>query len=157
MNNELSNKYFVSTNGTQWEDVTSKWNGVKILSIEGFNEKGEAVNIYNEQWINSQQEDFLVAGNNVIRKNVDINITIIVSRRYANGVIDEQSVFDQVVDYMCDNGAIYVKSMYTDKIAKAACIKGFKPTTQKLHRGDKSYILATIPLHLLDKPASVNS
>ena len=162
---ELANKYFVSTDGTQWEDVTTKWNGVKILAINGFNEKGEAINIYNEQWVNSQTEDFMVTTqvteNNVtrdvvIRKNVDLTVTFIVSRRYASSVIDEQSVYDSVVSYMCDNGYFYIKSAYTNKSAKVSCLKGFKPTTQKLHRGTASYILTTVTLHTLDVPTSTS-
>ena len=158
MAQELTNKYFVSTNGTTWEDVTTKWNGVKILSIDGFNERGEAVNIYAEQWQTSQNEDFMVtsANGSVIRKNVDLTVTFIVSRRYASSVIDEQSVYDSVVSYMCDNGAFYIKSAYTNKYAKVACLKSFKPTSQKLNRGKASYILTTVTLHTLDVPTSTS-
>lgn len=155
---ELANKYFVSTNGTTWEDVTTKWNGVKILAIDGFNEKGDAINIYSEQWQTSQNEDFMVtsANGSVVRKNVDLTVTFIVSRRYASSVIDEQSVYDSVVSYMCDNGYFYIKSAYTNKSAKVSCLKGFKPTAQKLQRGTASYILTTVTLHTLDVPSSTS-
>lgn len=156
MTQDLSNKYFVSTDGTSWEDVTTKWNGVKVLSITDMNAKGEAVNVYSEQWINSQTEDFMVTTKDsqqndvIIRKNVDINLTFIVSRRYAGTRINEQLLYDEIVSYMCDRGSFYIKSAYTNKYAKVACLKSFKPTTEKLNRGERSYILATIPLHVLD-------
>lgn len=161
---ELVGKYYVSTNGTSWEDVTTKWNGLKVLAINGMNERGESVNVYDEQWIDSQLEDFLVTKqttvNNVtrdvvIRKNVDIKLTFIVSRKYASTLISEQTVYDDFVSYVCDNGAFYIKSLYTNKSAKVACLKGFEPTTEKLNRGDKSYILATVTLHTLDKATSL--
>ena len=61
-NTELSNKYFVRKNTTDnWEDITTKFNGVKVLSIDGFNERGEAHNVYHEQWVSETKEDFLVA------------------------------------------------------------------------------------------------
>ena len=163
MSQELTGKYYVSTNGTSWEDVTTKWNGVRILAINGFNERGDTVNVYNEQWINSQTEDFLVTTkvteNNVtrdviIRKNVDLTVTFIVGRRYASTTINEETVYNSIVSYMCDNGYFYIKSTYTNKYAKVACLKSFKPTTEKLNRGNKSYILATITLHTLDAPST---
>ena len=163
MANNIVNKYFVSTNGTSWEDVTTKWDGMNVLSLTDMNSKGEAVNIYNEQWINSQQEDIMVTTKDshqndvVIRKNIDINLTFIVGRRYASTTIDEQVVYDDVVNYMCNKGFFYVKSLYTRKYAKVACLKSFNPTTTKLNRGDRSYILATIPLHVLDVITSTSA
>lgn len=157
--NDLVNKYFVrKTSTAAWEDITTKFDGVKVLSIDGFNERGEAVNVYNNQWVNSQKEDFLVTttdgeGNDVIvRENVDLSLTFIVSRRYANSAIDEQTTYDNIVSYLCDNGDFYIKSAYVNKQAHVICTKSFKPTTQKLHRAENSYILATIPLHCLEKP-----
>lgn len=160
-NTNLSNKYFVrKTSAAAWEDITTKFDGVKVLSIDGFNERGEEVNVYNEQWVNSQTEDFMVTttdvqGNDVIiRKNIDLSLSFIVSRRYANGAIDEQTTYDNIVSYLCDNGDFYIKSAYVNKSAHVICLKSFKPTTQKLNRGKNSYILATITLHCLDAPTT---
>ena len=162
MNNNLKGKYFVrrKTNAS-WEDITTKFDGVKVLSIEGFNEIGDAVNVYTEQWIDEQAEDFLVVtqdngGNDVIiRQNVDLRMTFIVSRRYAANVIDEETVYNTVVDYFTKHGGLYIKSVYPNKVAHVVCLKGFAPTTEKLHRGERSYILTTITLHCLDEPTNV--
>lgn len=162
MANELSNKYFVRKSTTDaWEDITTKFAGCKILKMDGFNELGDAVNVYNEQWVGSQTEDFLVTtqdgqGNNVIvRKNVDIQMTLIISRRYSPN-IDEQTVFDSVADYFCGHGDLYIKSAYVNKQAHVICLKAVKPTAQDLHRGNRSYILATVELHTLEKPTTVS-
>ena len=158
MAKDLSNKYFVKRQESDsWQDVTTLFDGIKILSIKGFNEEGESVNVYSEQWINSQTEDFLVTTKDendndvVIRKNVDLEMTFIAGSRYsANGNVDTQTVYDSFKDYICKHGDFYIKSSYSGKYAHVVCLKGIKPTTEKLHRGNNSYIMATATLHTLD-------
>ena len=91
MNNDLKGIYFArnTTNG-QFTDITNLVDGVRVLSVTGFYDKGEPVNIYTAQWVNSQNEDFMIAhpNNTVIRKNVDIEITFIIHQKYAVGNID---------------------------------------------------------------------
>lgn len=160
MVNDLSNKYFVKRQESDsWQDVTMLFDGIKILSTKGFNEEGESVNVYSEQWVNSQTEDFLVTTKDendndvVIRKNVDLEMTFIVGTRYsANKNIDTQSVYNAFKDYICKHGDFYIKSAYSGKYAHVVCLKGVKPTTEKLHRGNNSYILATATLHTLEPP-----
>lgn len=162
MASDLTNKYFVKKNiNKKWIDVTQGFIGVNILKISGMNEQGEAVNVYNEQWITSQKEDFLVTqtdklGNDVvIRKNVDISVTFIVGKRY--GSLDTQEVHDEFINFMCNQGDIYIKSAYTGKIVHVICLKGYKPTVEKLQRGNNSFIMGTIEYHLLDSPENVVS
>lgn len=158
MANDLSNKYFVKRQESDsWQDVTTLFDGIKILSIKGFNEEGESVNVYSEQWVNSQTEDFLVTTKDendndvVIRKNVDLEMTFIAGSRYsASGNVDTQTVYDLFKDYICKHGDFYIKSLYSGKYAHVVCLKGLKPTTEKLHRGNNSYIMATATLHTLD-------
>lgn len=158
MANNLSNKYFVKRQESDsWQDVTTLFDGIKILSIKGFNEEGESVNVYSEQWVNSQTEDFLVTTKDendndvVIRKNVDLEMTFIAGSRYsASGNVDTQNVYDLFKDYICKHGDFYIKSSYSGKYAHVVCLKGLKPTTEKLHRGNNSYIMATATLHTLD-------
>ena len=77
--NDLSGKYFVRKSASSaWEDVTTKFSGVKILSIDGFNEIGDAKNIYTAQWVDTQDEDYVLAGNSVVRANTDLSVTFIV-------------------------------------------------------------------------------
>ena len=78
-NSSLVGRYYVrKTPSGTWEDLTTKFGGLRVLTISGLNAVGEAINIYTEQWLDSQAEDFLVTTqdqqNNdvVIRKNVDI-------------------------------------------------------------------------------------
>lgn len=151
--NNLKGKYFVRKDeNSSWEDITTKFSGVKVLSASGFNELGETTNVYCEQWVNSQREDFHVAGDSVIRKNADLRLTFICGERY--GASDTQATHDDFVEYMCNQGDLYLKSEYVGKYAHVVCTKAYKPTTEKLHRGKDSYIMGTIELHILDKVMS---
>lgn len=117
------------------------------------NEKGEAVNVFTQQWVGSQKEDYQLVGDKVIRANVDLEMTFVCGTRYSsNANVDTQQVYDSFSSYICDNGDFYIKTAYNDKIAHVVCLKGVKPTTQKLHRGVNSYIMATATLHCLDAP-----
>ena len=160
--NASSGKYFVKRSlGDSYQDVTTLFDGISILSLSGFDEVGDSVNIFTQQFVDSQTEDFLVTkveqGHDVvIRKNIDIALTFIVGRRYTNKLISERLVYDAFVDYVT-NGDFYIKSVYANKEAHVICLKGFKPTAVKLNRGWGSYIMATIELHTLDNPNTVDS
>lgn len=153
----LQNKYFVRKSASAaWEDVVSMYDGVRVLSISGFNEKGKALNVYTAQWVDSQTEDFQIVSDSatpvVIRENANLEVTFIVSKKYASNAIDVQTQHDNFVAYMT-NGDLYVKSAYTNKEVRCVCLESYKPTTEKLHRGMMSYIIGTIKLHMLDVPS----
>lgn len=159
--NNSANRYFVknTSNGT-FADITTLFDGVAVLKLDGMLAKGKPVNIYTAQWIDSQQEDFLITtldGSNnpvVIRENVDLELTFIVRRKYATGAIDVQSVHDSFVSYMTDSD-VWLKSSYVgNKYVHCVCLKEYKPTTVKLQRGNDSYIIGTITFHTLDAPTS---
>ena len=163
MSNDLTGKYFVRKNASAaWEDVTTKWTGIKVLAVDGFNELGEAINVFKQQWIDGT-EDITVTeqdgqGNDVIRRaNVDLKLTFIVSRRYAPTEINEKTVYDNVINYMCKTGEFYIKSVYTGMQANVINLKAVKPTAQKLNRGKNSYIMATIELHCKSTPTTFNT
>lgn len=157
----LRNKYFIRRNADDyWDDVTEKFDGVKILSISGFDDVGDAVNVFTQQWVESQREDMMVTtqddeGNDVIiRENVDLSLTFIVGARYSScGRADTQYVYDCFRDYICNHGSFQLMSAYyNNKVVDVVCLKGFSPTTVKLNRGVNSYILATATLHCIDAP-----
>ena len=159
MANNLYSKYYVKNteNGT-FTDIATLFSGVAILKVDGLNAKGEPINIYNAQWQNSQREDFMItnfdeSGNPVvIRKNTDIDITFIVRQKYANSQIDVLTQHDAFVNYMT-NSDVWIKSKYYGgKQVHCICLKEYKPSAQKLFRGDNSYIMGTITLHSLDSP-----
>ena len=160
MANNLYSKYYVKNteNGT-FTDIATLFSGVAILKVDGLNAKGEPINIYNAQWQNSQREDFMItnfdeSGNPVvIRKNTDIDITFIVRQKYANSQIDVLTQHDAFVNYMT-NSDVWIKSKYYGgKQVHCICLKEYKPSAQKLFRGDNSYMMGTITLHSLDKPS----
>ena len=174
---DLTEKYYHSSNGTTWVDFTTH-SGVRVLSIDGFGEIGDAVNVYTEQWVDSEIEDYMCTTKKteqgttidaVVRKNVDINLTFIVSQRYADAHIDIQQTYDDMIATLCYSGAIYLKSTYVNKIAYVVCLKAVKPTIVRLQRGEyrtneqnqverwdiDSYIMATIPFHCLKPPYKI--
>ena len=157
--NSSANRYFVknTSNGT-FADITVLFNGVAVLKLDGMLAKGKPVNIYTAQWIDSQQEDFMIttldSNNNpvVIRENVDLELTFIVRQKYATSTINVQSVHDNFVDYMTGSD-VWLKSSYVgNKYVHCVCLKEYKPTTVRLGRGNDSYIMGTITLHSIDAP-----
>ena len=157
--NHSSNRFFAkNTESGTFQDITTMFDGVAVLKLDGMLAKGEPVNVYTAQWIDSQQEDFMITtldGNDnpvVVRKNVDLELTFIVRQKYATGTIDVQTVHDNFVDYITGSD-VWLKSSYVgNKYVHCVCLKDYKPTTVKLGRGDNSYIMGTITLHCLDAP-----
>lgn len=153
------NTYFTkNSESASWEDITSKFDGVRILKMDGFLAKGKPINIFTQQWQSNQKEDFLITtldDNNrpvVIRENVNIEITFIVRQKYASNTIDVQTVHDNFVAYMT-NSDVWLKSSYLgNKYVHCVCLNEYKPTTINLERGDNSYMMGTITLHTLDAP-----
>ena len=158
--NYSKNRFFVkNTQSGTFQDITTLFNGVAVLKLDGMLAKGEPVNVYTAQWIDSQQEDFMITtldnSDNpvVIRKNVDLELTFIVRQKYATGTIDVQTVHDNFVDYITGSD-VWLKSSYVgNKYVHCVCLKEYKPTIVKLGRGDNSYIMGTITLHCLDAPS----
>lgn len=159
--NHSSNRFFAkNTESGTFQDITTMFDGVAVLKLDGMLAKGEPVNVYTAQWVNSQQEDFMIttldSNDNpvVVRKNVDLELTFIVRQKYATGTIDVQTVHDNFVDYITGSD-VWLKSSYVgNKYVHCVCLKEYKPTTVKLGRGDNSYIMGTITLHCLDAPTS---
>jgi len=157
--NHSSNRFFAkNTESGTFQDITTMFDGVAVLKLDGMLVKGEPVNVYTAQWIDSQQEDFMITtldGSDnpvVVRKNVDLELTFIVRQKYATGTIDVQTVHDSFVDYITGSD-VWLKSSYVgNKYVHCVCLKEYKPTTVKLGRGDNSYIMGTITLHCLDAP-----
>lgn len=159
MANESKNRFYAkNTINGNFTDITTLFDGVAVLKLDGVNAKGKPINIFTEQYLNSQKEDFLITtvdnlGNPVvIRENVDIDITFIVMKKYATNQnnFDVLSVHDAFVAYMT-NSDVWLKTAYSgNKIAHCICLKEYKPTTVKLQRGDKSYMMGTITLHTLE-------
>lgn len=157
--NYSKNRFFVkNTQNGSFQDITTMFDGVAVLKLDGMLAKGEPINIFTQQWLSNQKEDFLIttldSSDNpvVVRKNVDLELTFIVRQKYAAGTIDVQTVHDNFVDYITGSD-IWLKSSYVgNKYVHCVCLKEYKPTTVKLGRGDNSYIMGTITLHCLDAP-----
>lgn len=153
------NTYFIkNSESASWEDITSKFDGVRILKMDGLLAKGKPINIFTQQWLSNQKEDFMITtlddNNNpvVIRENVDIELTFIIRQKYAANTIDVQSVHDSFVDYMTGSD-IWLKSAYIgNKYVRCVCLSEYKPTTVQLQRGGNSYIIGTIKFHTIDSP-----
>lgn len=158
----IEKEYLVKRGTQEYTPISELFNGVRILNVNGFTSTGAPKNIYTAAWINSQAEDYMVTlqesreGEDydvVIRDNTDIEITFIVGDKYADTDIDVRVTHDAFIAYMTD-GALYVKSNYTDRAMKVVCLKEYKPTLVRLKRQAKNnYITGTITLHALDTRA----
>lgn len=160
MAKQIKNGYFLkNTANGSYTDVTTLFDGVSILAVEGFDSRGKALNIYTAQWVNSQTEDFMITtldGNNnpvVVRENVDLKVVFCVGQRYANAAIDTQTVYDSFVNYMTGSD-VWIASRYVGKQVHCVALDKVDPKTIKLHRGENTYILGELPLHTLEKPTS---
>lgn len=158
MNSSSERYYIKNAESDSFVDITTLFDGVAVLKVDGLLAKGKAVNIYTAQWINEQEEDFVIplTGDSetpiVIRENVDIEITFIIRQKYATSTINVLSVHDTFVDYMT-NSDIWIKSSYVgNKSVHCVCLNDYSPTTVNLERGENSYIMGTITLHCLDAP-----
>lgn len=153
MNNELIGVYYIkNTQNGNFQDITSLFDGVRVLAVEGVAQKGKAVNVYNEQWMDSQDEDFMITTNNgiIIRENVDIQVTFLVHNRYASDTIDVKTQHDLFVNYLTQTD-VWIRTAYQNNvIAHCVCIDGYEPTTMKLKRNENTdYALGTIKLHCI--------
>lgn len=156
MAKKITNKYSVkNTANGSFVDVTTLFDGVNILAVEGFDAKGKALNVYVEQWITGGT-DFMITSNNgqIVRENVSIKVVFIVGQRYANSTIDTQTVYDSFVNYMT-NTDVWIKSSYVGKQVHCVCVEKVEPKTIKLHRGGNSYILDEIQLNTLESSSTV--
>lgn len=163
--NNSNNRYFVkNTLNGSFVDITTQFQGVAVLMLKGMLDLGKPVNIFTQQWIDEQTEDFMITttdGNNnpvVIRENVDIELTFIVRKKYASSNaqlgFNVLNTHDTFVDYMTKSD-IWLKTSYIgNKYVHCVCISDYKPTTIKLDRGDNSYIMGTITFHTLEAPKS---
>lgn len=154
MNNDLRGAYYIKNteNGT-FQDITTMFDGVRVLEVKGVAEKGKAVNVYHEQWIDSDKEDFLITSNNgiIVRENVDIEVTFLVHQRYASDNIDVKTQHDLFVKYLTDKD-VWIRTGYQNNVvAHCVCLDAYEPTTMKLQRNESAnYALGTIKLHCLE-------
>ena len=127
MEQDLTGKYLLKQQSEEeYEDVTTLFDGVRILQVSGMNSLGEAINVYNEQWVDGST-DFVIASTDgkIKRKNITIEVVFVVSERYAsNAGIDTQEQYDAFIDYMTESD-IYIKSLYTDKTVHCFATRSF--------------------------------
>jgi hypothetical protein len=149
---DIATKYYVRRGDQQFATIASLFGGVRILKIGGMTGVGSAKNIYTASWVDSQTEDYMVAGDSVVRENVDLDITFIVSNKY--GATDVRQRHDAFIAYMTD-GELYLKSDYTGRTMRCVCLKDYKPTTEHLKRAGSTndYIIGTLSLHTIDNRA----
>lgn len=161
MDNGLKNLYFVKNDKdvADFKDVTELFDGVRILSCTDFCAKGKPINVYSEQWINSQEEDFMITTldslNNpvVIRENIDIDVTFAVRQKYASGRINVMAQHDAFVSFITDSDVWIKSNVFGGKTAHCVCLKEYKPTITKIRKNnDESFIMGTITLHTLEIP-----
>lgn len=156
MAKKITNKYFVkNTANGSFADITTLFDGVNILSVEGFDSRGKALNVYYEQWVTGGT-DFMITSNSgqIVRENVTLKVVFVIGKRYASTTINTQTVYDNFVNYMT-NTDVWIKSMYVGKQIHCVAIDKVEPKTVKLKRGVNEYILGEIQLQAIGAPTEV--
>lgn len=154
MNSDLIGAYYIkNTQNGNFQDITTLFDGVRVLEVKGVAAKGKAINVYNAQWMDSQTEDFMITTNNgiIIRENVDIEVTFLVHQKYAQDDIDVKTQHDSFVNYLTSKD-VWIRTAYQNNvIAHCVNIDGYEPTTMKLKRdSNANYALGTIKLHCIE-------
>ena len=159
MANNSRGRFFVkNTLEGNWEDLTTKFDGLAILSLKGMLAKGKAVNVYTAQWIDDQEEDFLITTLDenqnpvIIRENIDIELSFVIKQKYATTTIDVQQVHDNFIEYMTGSD-VWLKSSYMgNRYVHCINLDNYTPSSIKLDRGVNSYVLGNITFHCLEAP-----
>lgn len=159
--NDLTGKYFVKKAiNDEYQDLTTLFDGLRILKIDGFMSEGQPKNVYTASWEYDDDEDFAIVMQDdedtikIIRECVDLDITFIIKGSYASETIDVNTQHLRFKNYMLGKD-VWIKSMYQDELeAHCVCLKEYKPTTEKYHRGIDSYVMGTITMHMLEKPTN---
>lgn len=157
MVNSSIGKYFVKNVATDtYEDVSVKFDGVSILSLEGMDALGKALNVYLEQWIDGTV-DFEIAGDTgkIVREKTDIKVTYICGNRYTDTVGFDAEVANNAFRAFMTETDIWIRSLYYDKQVHCVCIDKSEPKTVKLKRGANSFIIGEITLKCLETPSVV--
>lgn len=159
---KIVESYLIKKGNEDYATLASRFDGLRVLSMTGFLERGKPVNVYTAQWLTSggQTEDFMITTKNslnedeVIYENSDIEITFIIGTKYSSGVIDVRRKHDEFIEYMT-SGKLSVKSLYTNEEVECVCLEKYNPTTVKLQRGaTNTWIMGTIKLHQLTLPSN---
>ena len=159
--NDLTGKYFAKKAiNDEYQDLTTLFDGLRILKIDGFMSEGQPKNVYTASWEYDDDEDFAIVMQDdedtikIIRECVDLDITFIIKGSYASETIDVNTQHLRFKNYMLGKD-VWIKSMYQDELeAHCVCLKEYKPTTEKYHRGIDSYVMGTITMHMLEKPTN---
>lgn len=139
-----------------YTDAETMFDGIRILKVDGLTTIGEAINVYEEQWMDGTT-DFVIADTQgkIKRKNTDMEIVFIAGDRYLSNNDnnrDPQQAYDAFVEYMTQSD-VWVKSLYVGKEVHCYCNGGVTPNTARLKRPDgNSYILASITMRTLETP-----
>jgi hypothetical protein len=155
-------KYYIKRRESDaWRQVEDMFNGLHILNLDGIHGVGESMNVYHEQWIDSESEDFIVTnqigGEDVVyRANADVKMTFIIASKYqTQQSMNISEVHSSFVNYVCKGGDFYIKSEYNGLSIHVASFAEYAPTSMRLNRGTNSYILGTMTLHLLDEADTI--
>lgn len=153
MTKTISNVYYVKKGTDTYQDFTTKWVGLTILKMDGFDKKGKSKNIYTQSWVNSQNEDVYIP-DVVYFENPDVAISFRVDD-FESSSVDVQSVHDSFINYMMNNKVV-IKTLYLDKEATFICNSEYEPTTKQLKRlAGNNYILGTITMHRVTGTSNV--
>lgn len=131
MNNLGKNIYYVKSGSDDYADVTTKWEGLYFLQVEGLTDRGAPKNIGVQEWVNSNKLDVYIPDTVYYATN-EVKITFIVRDVY-NHSINVRATHDAFISYMTSR-KVSIKSLYDKLENEIVCQSSYEPTTILLSR-----------------------
>lgn len=134
-------------------DLSTKWEGVSFLKVEGLTTKGKPKNIYIQSWTDSDVDDVAIP-DKVYYEHKDITITFVVSDKEKD--IDVSDTHSNVVEYLCSHKLLIQSSISKLKVTCAGNSEDYTPSVIRLGRTKGlNYILGSIKLNAVTNVSGI--
>ena len=81
----------------------------------------------------------------------ELMIARLITEQMQSNNLDEFSLSDNLLGF----SDVWIKDGYHNNMeVHCVCLKEYKPTTEKYQRGEDSWVMGTLSLHMLEQPAT---
>lgn len=138
-----------------YQDMTVKWPGLVVQSIEGLASRGTPKNIYTAEWVNSNTLDVDVP-DEVFYEAGDIEITFYISD-FQDHSVDPTVVHKNFIDYMTSK-QVSIWSKYLNLANNFVFLYTYEPSSTKLMRPPGgNFIQGTLKLKAINSVPTVKT
>ena len=155
----ITGKYFFKTKETDnWTDFVAYNPYFDILSVKGLDSLGAPMNIFTQQWVNSDSMDVYVP-DTVHRETNAVEINFIVWNKYSpNATASTISSNHDMIIKQFVGLTWWFKSLYSFRSCQLICQDVYEPTLVHLRpNGELSYITGTLKLTKVSPAIIVSS